>query len=237
MRYRKTPRLSFKDLEKLNKEIEMETDPEKIEELRYRNPRATYRQYDDFGRVVYELDPYKDEKLNIPIAEKKVWVTKLFQVDDHEVYVNCKELQLDAFTKARMKAERDKFIADFERQHGCKPPMEIVPKAQRVFISLDSIPEDESDENWSEESAWIQATIASRPFETQMDAVDCMREIVKGFTVRQQEVYKLVFYEGHTRRYAAKVLELSERRVGQIADDIIRKLRSNVELRRFFRIL
>ena len=202
--------------------------------MRYRKTssekRETYRQLDENGRCVYEFIP--------STAEEKELVINMHRLDDSEVRVNCKERWLPPDLEERRKKEAEQYVIEFEKRYGQKPyPGECPIKLHRTYFYIDSL--DKKDEGADEglgDSSWIEKEMAVNPFEEESSAVKCMRELVETFTDREKQVYYYVFRRGETQYQASIELGISEVRVGQIVKNIKKKLQSNKELRRYFRI-
>jgi len=201
--------------------------------------RTTYKQYDEDGRLLYEFNPETDtEMTELDVVQKKALTKAMHAIDDAEVRVNCKEIRLSPEDRASREEERDRFIREFEAEHGYKPHPADIPSIHRTFIYLDADTGNE-DEGVAGDSSHIQREIAADPFsrDDQETAVECMRRLVQGFTKREKEVYEIVFRNGKTQVYASRQLEISEVRVGQIVKDITRKLKESGELKKHFRTL
>ncbi|MBQ7535322.1 MAG: hypothetical protein IJT43_06845, partial [Stomatobaculum sp.] len=67
------------------------------------------------------------------------------------------------------------------------------------------------------------------------DAVSVMRELVSKMPEQWQRVYQLVFVEDKTKTRAARIIGISDVRVGQLVRKIKAELAQNAALKRFFR--
>ena len=199
-----------------------------------KSKRGTYKQYDENGKVLYEFDPETDTTMTeLTIEDKRKRTANMHKIDDSEVYFNLKYINVDKEERKARKKQREEYILDFKARFGYEPNEEDIPiNMHREYVPIDSVTSD--DEELGDASK-VQEALSVHPFEEDYSAVQCMRRLVEGFTKREQEVYYLVGKKGLTKRAAAKKLEISEMRVGQIMANIIKKLRSNPDLRRFFR--
>ena len=237
MRYHKTPSFSKKQKDDLQQKIAAETDPEKKEKLRLSDPRAVYKQMDDFGKVVAVFDPEKDTTLDVTIAEKKEITDRLHKVDDAEARWNSKEIRIDDFDKALRQQEREQFIQKFREENGYDPDPKDLPSLHRTYYYYDAPTENEEEgENELGDSSHIQEMMSVNPFADEPEtAAECMRRLIKGFKPREQTVYEICFEKGKTQVYASKQMGVSEQRVGQIVKDIMAKLAESEELKKHFR--
>lgn len=236
MRYKKTPSISAK--RKAELKAEMERCPECSDIIRKQDPRATYKQLDEDGHVIAEFDPMNDTTMNLSKEEKEELTLAMHRVDDAEARCNCKERLLNPYDKEQLQKRRNQFIEEFEAHYGYRPHPEDCPSISRRYVSLDEILDCQDDErSISRDMLHIQQILSDDPFaeffaET---AVLWMRHLVKQFTPREQEVYWIVFHEEQTHAKAARKLNISERRVGQIVQDITRKLKNDKNLKKIFR--
>jgi hypothetical protein len=94
--------------------------------------RRTYKVLDEQGQMIAELKP--DE--NGVTADM---IKKLHAVDDHEVYVNCKELRLPPYLEECYREWRQRYISQYIQEHGSHPKTDEIPTAHRQIVYLDEI--------------------------------------------------------------------------------------------------
>lgn len=202
------------------------------------NKRNTYKFYDEEGRQYYEFNPETDKELEVTIERKREIVRELHAMDDHDVYVESKEMKVPNYIQEEVKKQREDYIRKFTEEYGYPPKNDEIPVfSHRTVVSLEDSSETDNDDPLGDSSK-VEEAIAVRPFEEEPDsAVDRMRSIVDGFTEKERQVYDLCFREGIRNNRASEILNISEVRVGQIARNIKKKLAGNSELKKYFRVI
>lgn len=84
--------------------------------------RGTYKYFDEKGNVVAEFIPGKDGVTELDILN-------LHKIDDHEVYINSKEIKLPKECKPMYEKQKAEFIESFIAEYGRKPDKDEIPKA------------------------------------------------------------------------------------------------------------
>lgn len=247
MRYHKTPSISKKKKEEL--QAEMLRHPEKRNQLRKKDPRSTYKLYDEDKAFQVEFDPETDfvyypkieGESGITIKKKEWIVAEMHKIDDAEVRVNCKENRAPEYMERLIRKEIERRIEEFKAKYGYIPHPDDLPKLHRTFVYIDGITQDEGEEG-SEmgDSSQIQLALSNDPFEEEMDAVEYMRYIIEGFTHEERMVFELKYQIGvrdkaNTNEFVAKEMGCTRQKVGETVKRIKEKLSQNKGLSRYFR--
>lgn len=187
--------------------------------------RSTYKHYDDEGHLVAE---YKANESGFT----EELITTLHKMDDHEVYVNCKEIKHPEWFHPIYEKWKADYIVRFKREHGYEPKPEDIPGRHRMCESIDAQSGGEDDENLRDSSKLEQELSFS--MDKAETAVDRAREIVSSMPEQYQQVYGLVFIKGMSKAKAGRELGISDVRVGQIVRKITDKLASDKGLKKYF---
>ena len=188
--------------------------------------RSTYKHYDDDGNLVAE---YKANEHGFT----EELITTIHKMDDHEVYVNCKEIKHPEWFQPIYEGWKADYIARFKREHGYEPNPEDIPGRHRMCESIDAQVSDEDDDELGDSSKLEEEL--SCTMDEQETAVDRAREVVAGMSEQEQKVYRFVFIEGMSKAKAGRKLGISDVRVGQIAKKITAQLAADKDLKKFFR--
>lgn len=188
--------------------------------------RGTYKLFDDDGNFVTEYKPGEDGVMEIDIIN-------LHRIDDHEVYVNCKEIKLPEWYQPIYDEWKEKFIADFKSQHGREPFADEMLGKHRVFESIDAQTDADGDDLG--DSSYLEAKLAVTDEEDIPDTIIRLREIVASMPEQWQKVYQLVFMEGLSKAKAGRIIGISDVRVGQLVRKINATIAEDEELKKFFR--
>lgn len=232
--YRKPPSMSKAKIAELNRRMAEEKDPEKKDEIRLENPRAVYRMYDEHGKLYFEYDPVKgtdiypmvkDGNPTIPPDQVEEFLRKMYSVDEQTVRKNDKELKLNNFERVLAEERRKQFIEEYVEENGVMPNKSIIPKAQRVTVSIYDR---------------VYLDMASKQVyndDTSVSLEEFMFEIVEEkCTEAEKQVYLLCIRDGLTQREAAKIMHVSKARISQHRARIIDKLREKEDsLKKYFR--
>jgi hypothetical protein len=188
-----------------------------------RNQRGTYKLYDEHGQLVIEFKPGENG-----VTERDI--RNLHALDDHEVYVNCKELRLTPHEQKMYQIWRKKFIADFIIRNGRAPQRSEIPPARRQFVYLDDLNEDE-DGNFYDEVSFPELTVQ---FQDEPGVpVERLREVVSGMKVKWQQVYGMTELYGYSTSEVARAMGITDRRIramkarirqGIAEDELLRKI-------------
>lgn len=188
--------------------------------------RGTYKLYDDDGRCITEYKPGKD-------GVTEVDMHNLHRIDDHEVYVNCKEIKLPKWYQPIYDEWRGKFIADFKEQYGREPFADEIPGKYRAFESIDAQADSDGDELG--DSSHLEKELAVSDEEDVPDTIIRLREIIEDMPTQWQKVYKLVFIEGISKAKAGRMIGISDVRVGQLARKINAAIANDEILKNLYR--
>lgn len=187
--------------------------------------RTTYKLFDDNGDFVTE---YRAGENGIT----EVDILNLHRMDDHEVYVNCKEIRLPEWFQPIYDAWKEKFIAEFKSLHGRMPFKDEIPGKHRVFESIDAQIDADGDDLG--DSSRLEAELAVSDEDDTPYTVIRLREIIAGMPEQWQKVYKLVILEGLSKTKAGKQLGISDVRVGQLVRKINAAIAEDEELKKYF---
>lgn len=177
--------------------------------MRYRKTpgkeRDTYRLYDDFGELLCEIKP---GDYGVTAQDIK----NFHAVDDHEEYVNCKEIRFTPFEKEQYLHSLEAFI----EQNNREPDEDELP-SYRHFISIDD-----------NEDLYCEVIYDESP------TIIRLHEIIEEMPLRWQQVYKLALLDGYTNTETARMLNISEARVRALRKKIIEKIQNDQFLKNFF---
>ena len=176
--------------------------------------RGTYRLYDDDNRLVSEYLLEQDGTTEVDIIN-------LHNIDDHEVYVNCKEIKLPEWFQPVYDEWKARYIDTFKAKHGRIPYPDEIPGGHRVYESIES--QFDLDEDESTESSHLASELAVYDEEDLTDDIIRLREIISGMPQRWQDVYQLVFIDGNSNSETGRILGISETRVRYLAGEIKKK--------------
>ena len=174
--------------------------------------RNRYKLYDDFG----------EEILEIKVGEYGVTeedIRKFHAVDDHEVYINCKEMRVSPFETDIYQKWKNTFI----KNHGYSPEETGHLLPHRQTISSDFLSDSEFEIQFSEYDTPIEDESILR-----------LHEMVAAMPGKWQKVYQLAMLGGFTNVETAKLLNISEGRVRALRRKIEEKIRSDEILKNFF---
>lgn len=188
------------------------------------NQRTTYKLFDENGEFITE---YRAGENGVTIID----IQNLHKIDDHEVYVNCKERKLPEWYKPVFEKWKEEFIKRFEEEYGRKPYPDEIPYSHRLNESL----EDSADEfgEYSDKS-YLQAAIAVTDEDDTPDSIFRLRELVAEMPEQWQKVYELHFIENLSKAEVGRKLGISDVRVGQLVNKIKRRIAEDKILKNFF---
>ncbi|RKM55440.1 hypothetical protein D6855_16025 [Butyrivibrio sp. CB08] len=234
MRFRRTPCLSKKQLEELEEQIRLH--PEKETELRKKDPRATYKVFDDEGHVVAIFNPETDTTMDVTIDVKRR-ITKLMhtKVDDVEVRENNKERKLDPFSQMQYDQTVDSFRKKFRDKYGRDPRKEELPEgSHRSHVSLEAPVDAAGGATIGE----ILPDETANFFEEEETPISCMEELMASelFSDRERTIYDCKIRKQMTNEQMGEVIGTSGQYAGRIWNGIVEKIRNNAEIKRFFRV-
>lgn len=187
--------------------------------------RGTYKLYDENGNLVTEYKPGENGVTEVDILN-------LHRLDDHEVYINSKELKLPEWYQPIYDEWRNNYIADFIEKYGREPYANEIPSRHRIFESIDGQTDADGDDLG--DSSYLEEELAVYDEDNVSEPVLRLREIVATMPEQWQRVYQLVNRAGFNKTQAAKVLGISDVRVGQIVRKINDKIAADEELKKYF---
>lgn len=187
--------------------------------------RGTYKLYDENGNLVTEYKPGENGVTEVDILN-------LHRLDDHEVYINSKELKLPEWYQPIYDEWRDNYIADFIEKYGREPYAIEIPSRHRIFESIDGQTDADGDDLG--DSSHLEEELAVYDEDDVSEPVLRLREIITTTPEQWQRVYQLVIKEGFNKTQAAKILGISDVRVGQIVRKINDKIAADEELKKHF---
>lgn len=188
--------------------------------------RGTYKLYDENGNLVTEYKPGENGVTEVDILN-------LHRLDDHEVYINNKELKLPEWYQPIYDHWIENYIADFIEKYGRKPFADELPGRHRVLESIDAQTDADGDDLG--DSSHLEEELSVSEDDDTLDHILRLREIVADMPDQWQKVYQLVNREGFNKTQAAKILGISDVRVGQLIKKINEKIASDKELKKYFR--
>ena len=188
--------------------------------------RGTYKLYDENGNLVTEYKPGESGITEVDILN-------LHRLDDHEVYINSKELKPPEWYQPIYDEWKSKYVADFIEKYGREPYADEIPGRHRIFESIDG--QTDVDGDGLGDSSHLEKELAVQDENYVSEPVLCLREIVATMPEQWQRVYQLVNREGFNKTQAAKILGISDVRVGQLIKKINAKIAADEELKKYFR--
>ncbi len=236
-RYHRTPCLSKKQKAALEEQIRKH--PEQRDKLRRKDPRETYKVFDEDGNVIIEFDPETDATWDVTIDEKRRFVKAMHAMDDSEVKRNCKERRLDPVTQKCVDEMVEKYRNEFFEKYGYYPEKDEIPyEAHRSFHYLDA-PIDADGENPNEDGdhSKVAAALAVYPFDEEDDPVACLDAFIQGkeFTDKERTVYDCKFHKRMTDEETGKIIGSSGQYAGRLWKGIREKIVNNSDLKKFYR--
>lgn len=190
-----------------------------------RDKRESYKLFDEHGELVTEYKPGENGITEVDILN-------LHKLDDHEVYINSKELKLPEWFQPVYDEWKTKFIADFKAKHGRAPFADEIPGRHRVYESIDA--QTDSDGDDLRDSSRLEEEIAV-PFEEDIpESVIRLQEIVAQMPEKWQKVYQLVYIDELSKAKAGRIIGISDVRVGQIAKSIKNKIANDEVLKKIY---
>ena len=188
--------------------------------------RGTYKLYDENGNLVTEYKPGENGVTEVDILN-------LHKLDDHEVYINSKELKLPEWYQPIYDHWIENYIADFIEKYGRKPFVDELPGRHRVLESIDA--QTDADGDYMGDSSHLEEELSvSEDYDTP-DHILRLREIVADMPEQWQRVYNLVNIKGFSKAKTAKIIGISDVRVGQIVRKISDRIATDEELKKYFR--
>lgn len=187
--------------------------------------RGTYKLYDENGNLVTEYKPGENGVTEVDILN-------LHRLDDHEVYINSKEIKLPEWYQPIYDQWRDNYIADFIEKYGREPFADEIPGRHRILESIDA--QTDADGNDIGDSSHLEEELSVSDDDTP-DTILRLREIVAAMPEQWQKVYQLVNIQGFSKTKTAKIIGISDVRVGQIVRKINDKIAADEELKKYFR--
>lgn len=188
------------------------------------NKRSTYKLYDDNGSLVAEYIPGKDGVTEIDILN-------LHKMDDHEVYINCKELKHPKWYQPIYDKWKENFIADFKERYGREPFNDEIPNRHRTLISIDA----QIDADEFGDSSHLEEELSVSYEDDTPYPIIRLREIIDSMPEQWQKIYRLVVFEGRSKAEVGRIIGLSDVRVGQLIRKINEKIADDKKLKNFFK--
>lgn len=188
--------------------------------------RGTYKLYDENGNLVTEYKPGEDGVTEVDILN-------LHRLDDHEVYVNSKELKLPEWYQPIYDQWIENYIADFIEKYGREPFADELPGRHRVLESIDA--QTDADGNDLGDSSHLVEELSVSEIDDTPEYILRLREIVAELPEQWQRVYQLVNIQGFSKAKTAKIIGISDVRVGQLIRKINAKIAEDDELKKYFR--
>lgn len=157
--------------------------------------RGTYKLYDENGNFLTEYKPGENGVTEVDILN-------LHRLDDHEVYINSKELKLPEWYQPIYDQWRENYIADFIEKYGREPFADEIPGRHRVLESIDA--QTDADGNDLGDSSHLEEELAVSEEDNTPDTILRLREIVAAMPEQWQRVYQLVNIQGFSKAKTAK---------------------------------
>ena len=172
--------------------------------------RGTYKLYDENGNLVTEYKPGENGVTEVDILNlHRLWYQPIYD------------------------QWRDNYIADFIEKHGREPFADEIPGRHRILESIDT--QTDADGNDIGDSSHLEDELAVSEEDNTPDTILRLREIVAAMPEQWQRVYQLVNIQGFSKAKTAKIIGISDVRVGQILRKINDKIAADEELKKYFR--
>lgn len=207
--------------------------------------RTVYRQYDDDGNLLYEFTPDEhgaETRVEVIEANKEK-IRVMHAMDDHEVYVNSKELKASPWQKENAEKANEQYRAAFTEKYGYEPDRHDLPyKTRRDILSIDMpVKGNTGDTSTLGESEAFQEEMTKAT--GGMEEVNDRHELIlsgSSFTEREAQVYETMLSQMRdfgelSQKDIARTLGLSEGRVSQIIGSISKKLAQCPEVKKSLR--
>lgn len=188
--------------------------------------RGTYKLFDDDGNFVTEYAPGVD-------GVTEVHILAMHKMDDHECYVNAKEMKHPQWYQPIYDEWKANYISDFKTKHGREPSADEIPNRHRMCESIDAQLCTDGEELG--DKSRLEEELAVYDYEDVPDTVVRLREIVSAMPEQWQMIYWLVFMEGLSKTKAGKCIGISDVRVGQLVRKINEKISNDEILKKYFR--
>lgn len=182
--------------------------------------------FDDDGNFITEYKPGDNGITEVDILN-------LHRIDDHEVYVNCKEIRHPEWFQPIYDAWKEKFIAEFKSMHGRLPFNDEIPSKHRLCVSIDAQVAADGEELG--DCSRLEEELAVSDEDDTPYTVIRLREIIAAMPEQWQKVYKLVVLEGLSKAEAGRRIGISDVRVGQLVRKINAAIADDEELKKYFR--
>lgn len=145
----------------------------------------------------------------------EVDIKMLHSIDDSEVYNNFKNMRPGRTEeeKEEIKRWKEKYIEDFEKEHGYKPNKkdveymvnEVFPKNYNLSLDYDQNGELDSDKK----TISYEASTCDDYSDFISPWSDQMEKLLKELTAKQRQVVQLMYVEGYKQSEIAKMLGIS----------------------------
>ena len=188
--------------------------------------RGTYKLFDDDGNLVTEYKPGENGVTEVDILN-------LHRLDDHEVYINSKELKLPEWYKPIYDEWAAKHIANLKEKYGREPFADEIPDRHRVFESIDAQANADGDDLGY--SSRLEEKLAVSDEDDTPYTVLRLREIIAAMPAKWQNVYQLVIIGELSKAEAGRIIGISDVRVGQLVKKINAAIAEDEELKKYFR--
>ena len=160
-------------------------------------------------------------------------MTTKFTLTVKDSNFNSKEPKLPEWYQPIYDHWIENYIADFIEKYGRKPFADELPGRHRVLESIDAQTDADGDDLG--DSSHLEEELSVFEDDDTPDHILRLREIVADMPDQWQRVYQLVNREGFNKTQAAKILGISDVRVGQLIKKINEKIASDKELKKYFR--
>ena len=188
--------------------------------------RGSYKLFDDDGRFIAEYKPGENGITEVDIIN-------LHRLDDHEVYINNKELRLPEWYQPIYDKWKEKFIADFKKQYGREPHKTEIPDGRRQMVSIDA--QLDMDGDGICDKSRLDEKLSVSDEEDIPDTIIRLREIIAEMPEQWQTVYQLVFIKELSKAAAGRIIGVSDVRVGQLVRKIKAVIKKDKILKNFFK--
>lgn len=181
---------------------------------RGQNMRIRKTRQDQRRNYIYQSVAGKKEVITVgKDGVTEIDIKMLHSMDDSEVYNNLKNMRPNRTDEEKVKRWKDKYIEDFEKEHGYKPNKEDVEyMANKVFpknynLSLDYDHEGELDSD--KKTISYETATCDDYSEIISPWSEQMEELLNELTAKQRQVVQLMYVEGFKQSEIAKMLGIS----------------------------
>lgn len=199
----------------------------------------------------YDADGHREPTITIYPGNDGITeldIQNFYRLEDSEVYHNIRATNPNSWLteadRKELRAKKDefarKYISDFRSQHGYEPcTADVTDAVNETFpknwtASLDAMVDGDDGDDGYGDKASVLFDIAAPDSDDVPDYIDRLREIVAAFPKKWQTIYQRVLLSGDSKVEVGAALGISDVRVGQIVNQIKRKISADEILQKIF---